>query len=428
MSLASKILLGCVFVAMLLGYFLAARTMRTHESWGTQAQQAATEFERLERDNADLRSSAADSQAVADLGIRQLRTRLDAGLVDRGRVWFPVAHPNPPDANGTVRAVALPNPPPPEQSLLPVVRFPQGVTPGLVLYAFEAGPGPDNRFGAAKDYLAEFKVLEANENEATLTPTKQLLPEEIARLAQSGPWILYERMPQDSREIMSGLAPENLAGLLQPPDAPPAFAPDELNAKVEAYLREGQAAPPDAPPQIVTIELRFRQNYQIPREEGEPITFAPGDQAKFDGMTAVQLIQSGAAEEINREFARPLSDYGYLLSELHQERRKLIGQLEQAQRDNTAIEEALADAQRELEYRQAEQQALQADLQRFREERDALVNYAAALEQQVAQNRQEIDATLDANRQLSNEIAASQLQAAEEIDSRTGTTTSSGEG
>jgi hypothetical protein len=113
---------------------------------------------------------------------------------------------------------------------------PSGIVANTVVYLFEAGEPalPDPRTG--KQYLGEFRVVEANAQAAVLMSTLSMTEYQQQRLAAStGPWVMYEAMPPDRHETFAGLSEEQLRQKIPP-------------TSVDEYLRHGKETKTDDEP------------------------------------------------------------------------------------------------------------------------------------------------------------------------------------
>lgn len=178
MSIWNKILVGLIGVASLALFYMAARTLKTHQHW----RELALEHERK---IAQVRGEGEQTQ----VGIRQLRLELNKLLLDRRRAWFkcdPKVQVNPEDRTAVI-AVVTDQP------------DPSGIAENTILYAFEEA---DVRKQGR--YLGEFKVTKTDEKQkqVVLAPTSLLRAREIDRLETAKrPWTLYEIMPRDNHDI-----------------------------------------------------------------------------------------------------------------------------------------------------------------------------------------------------------------------------------
>lgn len=186
MSMWNKVLLGLIGVASLLLFYMAVRTLKTHQSWRELARKYEQAIDRVQRENKSLAGGVEKSGAPMQPGIRQLRLELNTFLMDRGRAWFNCdakVKVNPEEGSAEV-AVTTDQP------------APNGITDNTVVYAFEEADVQKNK----GRYLGEFKVTKVDGKQSLLAPTSRLTPREAERLAAAQrPWTLYELMPRDNQ-------------------------------------------------------------------------------------------------------------------------------------------------------------------------------------------------------------------------------------
>ncbi len=196
MSLANKILVGVIAFVAIIFLGMAVVTLRTHQNW----QELAAKYEQR------IKQVQQDSEAVADgtaarPGIRQLRMELEGLIADRGRAWFKCdakVATKPEDGSATVTITT-------EQPDL------SGIADNTTLYAFDEA---DVQKGGG--YLGEFKVTKADpaQKQVVLVPTSRLDASDLDRLAKAKePWVLYDVMPRDNREVMASLSDEEKKAL-----------------------------------------------------------------------------------------------------------------------------------------------------------------------------------------------------------------------
>lgn len=216
MSIWNKILIGFIFVASLVFFFFAARTLKTHAAWRESllAHEAAI--------------AAADAQlhvlmegeegAEQKPGIRQLKLELETVGRFRPQIWSGCAPRNVDPATGAV-TVAVDQP------------TPHQIAVKSVLYVFD-----DNDIQQGGRYLGQFVVSDVAEKQVVLQPGYKMTPAEITRLQRAkAPWSLYQSLPGDSRELFAAWDEATKKAML------PA-------ATVDEYLQDGQ---PNKPPRAL---------------------------------------------------------------------------------------------------------------------------------------------------------------------------------
>ena len=222
---------------------------------------------------------------------------------------------------------------------------PHGIGVNEVLYVFEsAAIGAD----AAGRYLGQFRTSNADDTGVTLDPALGMSSTELERLAASrGPWTLYEIMPTDGHDVFAGVEEAQLRELL--PDA-----------ALEPYLRDGQPSAADDPPERV----------------------------------------------FNGKFERKLRDYAQLFRGYHLGRTELADRIAEINRDKQAMDQAVADANRQIEFRRQEISALTDQNALAGRELAAVEKHRSDVSQRLRQSRMAIDAAMAENRRLVKRLTA----------------------
>ncbi len=194
MSIWNKVLVGLISVSALVFFYMAARTLKTHQYWQKLAQKHERQIEQLEKQNQTLIEGSGPTTDFAQMGIRQRRIELNKLLLDRGRVWRrcePNVKINQADGSAAV-TVAIENP------------DPHSIADNTIVYAFEeADVQKKGR------YLGEFKVTASDEKQKTIVmvPTLPLGPRQLEQLSKAQrPWNLYEILPRDSHDVFASLS------------------------------------------------------------------------------------------------------------------------------------------------------------------------------------------------------------------------------
>ena len=121
MSIWSKVLVGLIIVVALVNFYLATRTLRTHQHW----QEAAIAFQ-AKIDDARQEHKELALGVGAELGkVDQAQLDLFRLLVDRGRAWYHCQ----PQINQQTRAIGV----------VTALPDPHGITPKTVVAVFEDG-------------------------------------------------------------------------------------------------------------------------------------------------------------------------------------------------------------------------------------------------------------------------------------------------
>lgn len=225
MSLLNKILLGFIILLSLAFFYMAARTLKTHQAWRTttQAYEKALQ-EALNLQEEFKEGVTEDGKTVKD-GIRQVALGLDKALLGRGRVWRNSSPSGRPTAQGADGSFDL---------VVDLDSPDHQIGEKMVLHVFEDKLAIDGG-----QYLGVFKVTSVDEKKVTLKPAMKMNPEEYNRVAAStGPWSIYERMPADRYDMFEGLTEDDLR----------AKVPGPLLAE---FLKHGKPAEPGDPEECV---------------------------------------------------------------------------------------------------------------------------------------------------------------------------------
>ena len=163
MSIWNKILVWVIGVASVALFYMAARTLKTHQYWRELAQKYERKIEQVQEQNHMLLEGGENQGEQAQLGIRQRRIELNKLLLDRHRVWFkcdPKVKLNREDGTAEI-TVTIDHP------------DPHGIAENTVLYGFEEAD-----VQSKGRYLGEFKVTKSDEKQKTvvLVPTLPLGP------------------------------------------------------------------------------------------------------------------------------------------------------------------------------------------------------------------------------------------------------------
>ncbi len=264
MSLWNKILLGFVFVASLAFFYMAARTMATHQEWRTSALAFEEKLAQVQTQNRQLQLGTSGEEPL--MGIEDLQLALHKMMIDRGRVWKGVEPQQVDGESGAVRVgVDMPEP--------------HGITDQAVLAVFE-----EKDIQEGGQFLGEFKVTQVAEKQVAMEPTMKLSQRELKRLRQSpGPWRIYDIMPIDDPEIFASLEEDELRQLLP-------------ESSVATYIRHGEEAQPDDPEDQVKDGKFVRQlrDYDVLLKEyhyqesvlSDLIAGATGDNARIEAAVA----------------------------------------------------------------------------------------------------------------------------------------------
>ncbi|MCA9129703.1 MAG: hypothetical protein KDB22_21605 [Planctomycetales bacterium] len=366
-------------------------------------------------------------------GLLPLKGQLRRMTADRGRVWrevtmlqsandqylleMPVAKPADDVAQDAAPAAAAPN----SESL------PQN----LVVYAFAEEKDQDGT-ALPKYYLGEFLVTSSQAGQVSLAPTRPLLPEQTASIADSDSWTLYELLPLDSHqafaavgsrpndeEIMGHMEQETLEALFE--DVPE----DRREALVNTYLNDGKRlADNNAPQDSIWVQVQFDENYEIDVDSQDeanaterayydasgrsvdsrlqrdpdagPVVVDPEMSRRLRIVLkeeAARPLVSGEgaiAKEVQRFFVRPLIDYEQAFSNTFIRDRELNGRIARIERETAEIQKAEDNLQSLIVSRQAENQELQFDLDNLHKELAVITQLAEESDSQLTSFRNEL--------------------------------------
>lgn len=359
---------------------LAADALRVRTKWQKQLATDEPKLEEVDRRNATLRRGTDKAELINELsalgvqidpqaaaeddyqmpGLVDLAHRLRLANRTLGRVWRdgrPLGGVNPQTRQVDV-GIGAPQP--------------AGIGQGAILFVFEQGdPNPASP-QQGKQYLGEFRVVAAAEQQVRLEPVLSLDPYEAQRLANSrGPWTLYETMPVDRRDAFEGFTEAELRRVLPP-------------ASVEEYLREGTDW---------TVDDGEWTKAGLDRA-GQPL--GPDE---WDDQTKYV-------------YQRRLRDYAFLFNDLAKRRIEMEARKLALAEDIAKLKATLARAQKITADKQAEQGMLQSDLEGVKRDRMAIEAHAAAVEQQVAAAERLLQRTLAANTRLARSLKARQAELA----------------
>lgn len=326
--------------------------------------------------------AAENNEAMPSSGDLEHQLRMISRV--RGRVWrfvqpvsidpetagikvgFPIAPPT------AANEEDVPDPDAAEQPAGPPPAV--GLEADSIVYVFEQGPVEGTEQDQAPNrYLGEFRVSDPEGRTAVLNPLDQLSLDEVAtdRIQQSrAPWIVYETMPADSRDLFGEVDPESQRFKPFDEEVLRRLLPE---GSVTEYLRDGSEATPDDPPQRV----------EGVDEEGKFV--ADNDPER---------------KVVRKLYRRRLRDYAFLLNDYERERAALVARKQALESDIASLTIALEDAKATEQYRREELAKWRADLDAVERDRRAIETHVAALQRQVTNARTLLDQTLQQNAQL----------------------------
>ncbi len=370
MSIWNKVLLGLIFVTSLVFMYMAARTLKTHETWRVAATKQEDRLEQINKEIKETLDAVSEQNVIVEMGIEQLRQELFAILIDRGRVWNNCEPEKIVAETGEVRVKTDF----PDEDNLPGRH---GIHEKTILHVFEEGnvDAPLNEGGGR--YLGEFRVTEVADGMVGMEPSMKMEKRELDRLAGSqGPWSLYEILPHDSHKVLRQMDKDYLRRVL---------------------------------PETVVNEYLF---------DGEPMTKAKVEELGLEG----KVVNEKGDEVADGEegiFVRDLRDYGIVFNVFHRDRTLWYDERDSADRDRQYTVDAAADAAKQVAFRTTEVADLKNELARFQRESAAVVAHEEVIKGKLAELGQSATELVANNRTIASQIAQVQMEAQRRIDERT---------
>ena len=178
-----------LFLGTVTFFYLAARTLATHNAWRTVVKRGEADLERLSAETKVVdEGGPPNDEGVPDpKGIHQLRQELQKLALDRGGVLYDVALDEVKDG---VLQLTLKGPD-------------HGLVPGSIVFGFSAAPLQEGG-----RYLGEFKVTAVGDDatKVQIAPNLPLTQAQSQRLAAAtGPLTLYVTMPIDDAAVFANL-------------------------------------------------------------------------------------------------------------------------------------------------------------------------------------------------------------------------------
>jgi hypothetical protein len=202
-------------------FYLGARTLATHKSWGEKVALLEKQIQEEEQKRLELVGGDQNLTGQFQPGvIPKLQRELEVLVSDRGGALYDVPVESVKD--GTAQ--------------LTFKGPDHGLVPNSVVFVFDqVAPAEGGR------YLGEFKVVTAAENSPAvqIAPNLPLTAAQAKRLATSkGPWTLYSTMPIDDAELFAGMD-EATRGALVPKESLAEYANKERKLRdYETFFRE----------------------------------------------------------------------------------------------------------------------------------------------------------------------------------------------
>jgi len=351
-----------VFLAGAVAWFMGAATLKMHDSWRSSADVLEKKVQQATAEAEALREGTEDES---------LRTRLQneepafaAGGVKKLRDELEMLT----YGRGRVWRNTTPDVPAEDGTVQVGIETPtpHDISPNQILFVFEQGAVNHDEQANPPVYLGEFKVTEAGEAGIQLAPALELSEAELTRLRNSqGPWIIYEVMPQDRTDLFADMTDAELRSLFP--------------KTAEQYIRDGGPARDDDPEEHVV-----------------------------DGT-----------------YHRPLRDYRTRLREIHLQQHENRQRKLQLETDTKLMQDAVAQAEKDIEFRKQQIADLQYDLEQF----EARTQVAKAHFERVQRALSAVEKRLEETRKSAVEKAAElvrlQAEAADRVKRRLSSTTAS---
>ncbi len=199
MSIWNKVLAGLVLVSSLVFFYLALRALKTHQHWRDLLAKHQSSLEAALEEQQKLLRGTPDGTT---LGVRQVQAQIHRLNVARGRVWANTQPQRVDQATGEATVM------PPAEA---VYYKPEDKPENTQLSIF-VQPGPQT----PPAYLGEFQIVgTANGHKVwQIRPTRTLSPRELGRLQQASRalWIMYEKIPSFTPEMLAGMEQAPAAG------------------------------------------------------------------------------------------------------------------------------------------------------------------------------------------------------------------------
>lgn len=291
MSIWNKVLAGLILVTSVAFFYFALRALRTHQHWRELADKHQAAVEKTLQDQHTL---LWGSETAA--GIRQMEAQLYRLNLCRGRAWQNAQPQKVDAATGEVTVVT---------PLGAAHDKPQGTQLSLFLQASGQNPAV---------YLGDFQIVAVSDKIWQLRPTRTLSPRELGRLAQAsrgGLWVLYERIPS--------MTPELLAEMTGGPAAEPQ---EPTPSKAEGEPAKSPAKPPSP---VLAKMIDYRQVFDYYYMERSRLTDLI-ESAKNDlkGLTAAQSAADAEIKLLEGEIAK----HKTLLAEAQRQRDAVAAHLQ----------------------------------------------------------------------------------------------------
>jgi len=180
------VLVVFLFLGAVAFFYMGARTLAIHKSWGSLVNRLQTELTGLEQQTRQTIDGGTTPEGQQQKSMRELQQDRARLAVERGTVLYEVAVDGIRDGKVQVTPKS------------PV----HGLVPNTVVFAFDETP-----LEQGGRFLGEFKVASQIENSPSveLAPNVPLTAQQADRAgASKGPWTLYLKMPIDDPRAFAG--------------------------------------------------------------------------------------------------------------------------------------------------------------------------------------------------------------------------------
>jgi hypothetical protein len=303
MSIWNKVLLWLIGLAALGFLILAARSLKTHSGWLSEAQA----LQKSIGDEGE-RTGLREENRALKAEIAKERMELHQLLVDRPRVWT--------NCTAQVKADGI------DAGDLPLGH---GIAANSTLYAFE-----EPTANSPGRYLGEFNVIKTAEKQISIVPAYPLdKPEADALRGSRGLWTFFNVLTPDNHETFAQLTDEQKKKLL------PAETADE-------YVNDGKPAGPQALKDRIDANGNYVRRL---RDYTQMLNYARRQKTiLFDEIEAIQrdtaLVQESvkdAGQQV-QFYQNAVTSVKALLATMEKERNDVAGFLKKLQEKVAQIE------------------------------------------------------------------------------------------
>lgn len=374
MSILTKVLIGLVIVAVFPVLYLAASVLNIQNEWHRKIKDFNAAIAKHEAQYKLLQYGDFDAQThplvpgkpiVGTPGVMQWQTARDNIMRGAGRVWYGRPQAASISAEtGTLKLELFSD----EVNLDMNGRSPlndHGLVDKAFLYVFQMSHTGDLAPGTDK-YVGEFVVSGlppgTNENMIPLKPALPLTAAEWDALkasAATAQWVIYDKMPTDSRDVFVGLTDEEIRRLVPPEVA-------------EEYINDNQT-----PTKAIT-----------------------------DNPALAEYVVTDAASKQSR-FLRPLRDYQPIFQAAAKRLNEMADRIQILSREKAFADQALANLQmKTIPTLDARKARLEKERALVESELKVVQALSEKLTASIEQAKQDVVRTVLENKRLLGEAAA----------------------